>query len=160
MIIQHFIKPGLSLLPSRMDTPEARVQLVAIGLQESRFQHRFQMGFKPENAPARGFWQFELGGGITGVLNHRTTRAHIWRVCKNLRIENVAGACYEAVAFNDALACVFARLLLWTIPRPLPEIGQVDEAWDYYIEGWRPGKPHRHTWDDLYAQAVEIVQRG
>lgn len=154
MIIQHFIKPGLSLLPSRMDTPEARVQLVAIGLQESRFQHRRQIG-----GPARGFWQFERGGGIAGVLTHRTTSQHIARVCANLRFDCTTKVCYEAVAFNDALACAFARLLLWTIPRPLPAIGQVDEAWSYYIEGWRPGKPHPQTWDELYEQAVKITER-
>jgi hypothetical protein len=36
----------------------------------------------------------------------------------------------------------------------------VSDAWDYYLEGWRPGKPHRNSWADLYRQAISIVKRG
>lgn len=155
MILNHFIKPGLDLLPAKMDTPEARVLLVAIGLQESRFQHRFQIG-----GPARSFWQFERGGGIRGVLQHYTTHDIAHRVCNVLRIPADEDTCYDAIAWNDALAAAFARLLLWTVPKPIPVIGKVSDAWDYYLEGWRPGKPHRNSWADLYRQAISIVKRG
>ena len=51
-------------------------------------------------------------------------------------------------------------LLLWTDPRPLPRIGEVQAAWDYYIRNWRPGKPHPKSWAPLYAQAMEDVQHA
>jgi len=155
-IIKHFINPGLSLLPEQMDSLQARIMLVAIGLQESRFEHRRQI-----RGPARGFWQFEQGGGVRGVLNHNSTQRLAHEVCEKLRIApGDHTEVYTAITYNDALACVFARLLLWTVPRPLPRIGEFDTAWDYYIEAWRPGKPHRHTWNNLYLQAVEEVVNG
>lgn len=155
MILNHFIKPGLDLLPAKMDTPEARVLLVATGLQESRFQHRFQIG-----GPARSFWQFEKGGGIRGVLQHYSTHDMAIRVCDALRIPADEDTCYDAIAFNDALAAAFARLLLWTVPKSIPVVGRISDAWDYYLESWRPGKPHRDSWADLYRQAISIVERG
>ncbi|MCV6902125.1 MAG: hypothetical protein NTT76_05400, partial [Achromobacter xylosoxidans] len=65
-IIDTGISPALALLPAGMDTQAAHVMLLAIGLQESRFTHRQQIG-----GPARGFWQFEKGtrasrGGVWG----------------------------------------------------------------------------------------------
>ena len=51
--IPDILDPAAKLLPG-MDSAKARVMLLAIGLQESRFEHRRQIG-----GPARGFWQFE-----------------------------------------------------------------------------------------------------
>lgn len=46
-IIKTAINPALALLPATMDTPEARIMLLAIGLQESRFEHRRQLVGNP-----------------------------------------------------------------------------------------------------------------
>ena len=62
------------------------------------------------------------------------------------------------IADNDVLAAVAARLLLWTDPQPAPKSAQ--EGWDCYARVWRPGKPHRETWDGYYAAAVERVASG
>ncbi len=51
------------------------------------------------------------------------------------------------------LAAAFARLLLLTDAKPLPQIGDVQGAWAYYVRNWRPGKPHPDTWPGLYKQA-------
>lgn len=145
------IREGLGGVMDRFDSPEARVMLCAIGLQESRFRHRRQVG-----GPARGFWQFERGGGVAGVLNHASSRGPTAAV---LALRGVKPAdAYATLETDDMLACAFARLLLYTDPRPLPAIGDVDGAWDYYIANWRPGKPHRGTWDALYAQAQRAFQ--
>ena len=48
-------------LPDRMLSDEAVTMMLAIGYQESRFEHRRQI-----RGPARGFWQFEHGGGVVG----------------------------------------------------------------------------------------------
>ena len=45
----YTLPAALSLLPPRMDTPLARRYVLAIALQESRFEHRRQIG-----GPARG----------------------------------------------------------------------------------------------------------
>ena len=50
------------------------------------------------------------------------------------------------------------RLLLLTDPKPLPVIGDTDGSWEYYLRNWRPGKPHRHTWDDLYGKAFALME--
>jgi hypothetical protein len=126
--------------------------MLAIGLQESRFEHRRQIG-----GPARGFWQFEQGGGVRGVLRHHSSREHAQAVCRARSVIATESAVYAALEHDDVLAAAFARLLLWTDPKPLPAIGDEQGAWDLYLRVWRPGKPHRHTWNALYAQAMEEV---
>jgi hypothetical protein len=143
---------ALALLPARMDTPAARVMLLAIGLQESRFLHRRQIG-----GPARGFWQFELGGGVRGVLKHVASRELAQKVCRDRNVIATESAVYEALDDDDVLACCFARLLLWTDPKALPAVGEVDDSWALYLRTWRPGKPHRHTWSGLYLTAMGEV---
>ncbi len=156
MILDTFrrvaLDPGLNLLPQRMDTVEARVMLVAIALQESRIQHRRQ---KPV-AHARGYWQFERGGGVRGVLRHRSTKRLAAIVCEELDVRPVEAEVYEAITYCDTLACVFARLLLWTLPRPLPD-GDAAEGWKQYIETWRPGKPRPDSWPRNFQKAQEWV---
>lgn len=150
---QQIIPTALSLLPHRMDRPGAHEMLLAIGLQESRFEHRRQVG-----GPARGFWQFERNG-VHGVLTHDAVRHHAEGVLDLMRYRHQGNLdarldqAHAAIEHNDILACVFARLLLWTVPGPLPGQSEPDVAWDQYTWAWRPGKPHRQTWDVFYEQA-------
>lgn len=127
--------------------------LLAIGLQESRLTHRRQIG-----GPARGLLQFELGGGVRGVLRHRSSREHAQAVCRARDVIATESAVYAALEHDDVLAMAFGRLLLWTDPKALPALGDEQAAWDLYLRTWRPGKPHRHTWDALYAKALEAVE--
>lgn len=151
-IRKQAIEPAFALLPAQMNSPEALVMLLAIGSQESRFRHRRQVG-----GPARGFWQFERGGGVAGVLSHPSSREHARRICISRGIEPVAQAVYEWLERDDVLAAAFARLLLWTDPQPLPAVNDADGSWQLYLRTWRPGKPHRHTWDALHEAAMEEV---
>lgn len=144
-ILEKFITPGLKILPVNMDSVPARAMLLSIGYQESGFKNRKQIG-----GPARSFWQFEQGGGVVGVLNHKATGTIIKDVCKQLVIPATPQDCYEAIAYNDILACCFARLLLWTLPSSLPDKDEADKGWQQYLSAWRPGKPHRETWDDYF----------
>ena len=134
--------------------------LVAIGLQESRLIHRKQLPLRPGApfGPARGLWQFERGGGVTGVLTHPATKTIAAKLCREFDVVPAPSSVWNALAEDDVLAAAFARLLLWADPRPLPTIGARDEAWACYIRNWRPGKPHRHTWDSLYDAAVQAVR--
>ena len=153
VILSRIVGPGLALLPSRMDSERARLMLLAIGLQESRFEHRRQIG-----GPARGFWQFERAGGVQGVLRHPATAKLAAAVCAEQGVEPTATAVYNRLEHDDLLACAFARLLLWSDPQPLPAPGYASASWQYYLRTWRPGKPHRHTWDALYARAHDAVR--
>lgn len=132
-----------------MDSPGAKAMLKAIALQESRLDNRRQIG-----GPARGFWQFELMG-IVGVLNHPASRQIIHSVLDALDYDYKPATSYAALEHNDILAFAFARCLLWTFPGVLPRHGEAERAWKQYISCWRPGKPHRETWDAFYEQAWE-----
>lgn len=131
---------------------KARVLLLAIAGQESAWCHRLQVG-----GPARSFWQFEKGGGVQGVLNHPASAANIKVICSDLFIPCDYSTVYEAMAWNDVLAACMARLLLYTDPQPLPDVGKVDEAWKYYGRNWRPGAPHPEMWPERYRVAMNLV---
>ena len=150
------IDAGLALLPSAMSSREARVMLYAIGLQESRFEHRFQIvKFNPgRKGPARGFWQFERGGGCKGVVEHPASRFWMHRVCVRQNIPFNATELWKQIEHDDALAAIAARLLLFTDPKALPGLLNPGGAWNLYVRTWRPGKPHRKTWDEFHQQAV------
>lgn len=164
MIPQHVkdaVNEGLALLPSNMDSVSARVMLYAIGLQESRFTYRFQIvAGKPDaKGPARGYFQFEAGGGVKGVMTHPSTQQHAERICELRGVPFERTAVWRRLETDDVLAVCFARLLLWADPKPLPPITDKQAAWDCYLSAWRPGKPHRSTWDGFHAAAVLTADR-
>lgn len=146
--LKRTIPAAMSMLPDKMDGREARVMLLAIGLQESRFEYRRQI-----KGPARGFWQFEEGGGVKGVLTHHATRDHARAACNALCYSPLQSIVYPALADNDVLACVFARLLLWSHPEPLATTAE--DGWKQYLDTWRPGKPHPETWPALFEKATK-----
>jgi hypothetical protein len=149
-ITRVVIPAALKMLPARMDSMEARAMLVAIGLQESRFEYRTQKG-----GPAEGFWQFEASGGWKGVFTHPASTHIAHDVLSAMGYGEPDLHDYYAVENNDILACALARLLLWTHPKALPAQWQADYAWQYYLNLWRPGKPHRDTWDGFFDDAWE-----
>lgn len=151
-IIQNAYLPAVAIIGVK-DSPEARVQILATGLQESRFQFRRQMG----NGPAMGFWQFERGGGVKGVLQHPASRVKAISLCNAREVQPDAYAVWTMLETDDVLAAGFARLLLLTDPRALPAVTDADGAWDCYVRNWRPGKPHRQTWDANHAAARAAV---
>lgn len=161
-VMQQAIGPALALLPAAMDTAEARVMLIAIGLQESRLVHRRQLVGTPPRpvGPAKGLWQFERGGGCKGVVSHPASRYWMAKVCVARGIHFTATSIWNALEDDDVLAAAAARLLLFTDPHTLPGLRDEREAWRLYLRTWRPGKPHRATWPGLYAQALAAVTEG
>lgn len=141
------------MLPVHMDSPAARAEMLAIGLQESRFLHRKQIG-----GPAHGFWQFEQGGGCIGVLTHPASKNLMETICQMRKVMPASRPLYEAIVNDDVLAAAAARLLLYTLPARLPQKDQLQYGWNQYIEAWRPGMPHRSTWDAFYHQAWNTVE--
>ena len=140
-------------------TDEARQMLLAIALQEAGrpLQARYQNYPSVQPGPARGFWQFESGGGCLGVLNHRVSSQLANETCQRLSVLPEPRAVWRAIEGHDRLACVFARLLLFTDPAPLPKRDQEEESWSYYMRLWRPGKPHRGMWPQNWDTAQMFV---
>jgi hypothetical protein len=156
LFLDTAISPAFGLLPSRMGSAEARAMVLAIALQESELTKRRQMA----GGPARGYCQFEKGGGVHGVLTHHASRAHAKAFCRLIDIEPTDDAVYVALEFNDLLCAAFARLLLWTSPLQLPSVDEPARGWRIYQDTWRPGKPHPETWDGCFARAWRIVVPG
>lgn len=152
--LHRFAFPAaFALLPTAMDTPNARAMLLAIALQESKCCHRRQIG-----GPARGFYQFEKGGGVKGALIHSATKTHAQQAMQLLAYKDAAvETAFDAIEHNDTLATVFARLLLYTLPDKLPTDTQASEGWGQYVRAWRPGKPHPQTWDANFSAAWALV---
>jgi len=146
-------KATVSLLPPRLDSPEAKAMMIAIAMQESRWDERRQIG-----GPARGFFQFELAG-VRGVLNHKTSQPIICSVLDRLDYDYQPMTSFEAITHNDVLAFSYARCLLWTLPDPLPLRGEAGEGYRQYIESWRPGRPHRASWNKFFNDAWAIVSK-
>lgn len=153
-VLLRAIGPALDLLPPGMDTPKARVMLLAIGLQESRFIYRRQV-----NGPARGFWQFEGGrmSLLAEVFQNTKTAAFCERLCISRKVMHAVPSIYAAIENDDVLAAGIARLGLWTNPATLPSVDDADGAWSYYVGTWHPGKPHRDTWNGFHAAARAVV---
>jgi len=145
---QHrILLPATDAFPYQ-DNPQSRALLFAIAGQESGWAHRLQ-----EGGPARGFWQFELGG-VNGVFENPRAASTLLQFCQDWAIEFTAEAIYEAIAFCDPLAYTCARLALWLDPAPLPAVGAAAAAWSYYVRVWRPGHPRPTDWAANYALAL------
>lgn len=151
------------LLPAKFDGLAARVLLLAIGMEETGFATRRQMG----GGPGRSYWQFEQAGGIRGVLTHPASKVWARSVCGLRAVAPVESDVYAAFLVDDQLACAFARLLLFTDPAALPVVGDEQGAWEYYLRNWCPGDYERGSdehraalrqrWAGNYASARSAV---
>lgn len=143
------IDEAFGLLPVKLDSHYARVELAANGYQETKYLTRVQYG----GGPARGYWQMEETGGVHGVMNFKADGGKIAAlarsVCHARGVPFVRKAVWEAMATDDVLATAFARLLMYTDAYPLPKTEQ--EGWAMYLRVWRPGRPHPETWPDSWA---------
>lgn len=154
-LLDGSVIPALTWLATVAPMPVERralVPVMAIAGQESNWEFRRQIG-----GPARSYWQFEQGGGLAGLLAFPRARDWLRMACASLDVPFESSVIFEAMAWNDSLAAVMARLLLWTDPHPLPEVGQQPETWDYYIRNWRPGLPHPEVWPSRYLASMELV---
>lgn len=150
---RYIVPAAYSLLPGEMASERATAMLLAIGLQESGFEHRYQIPI----AHARGFWQFEQAG-LQGVLHHAATADHASNVCWRLGYRAIsAESLHPAIQHNDVLACALARLLLWTLPAALPGMDDHEDAWHQYLSAWRPGKPRPDGWPRHYHRAWSLA---
>ena len=148
-ILDTVIAPALADLPPKMTSDAAKRMLLAIGLQESGFATVRQYG----NGPASGYWQFERGGGVNGVLNHPASAELAKKAAERYGVTPDKQHVWLALGEQDKqiLAATFARLLLYTDPHALPVT--VKDGWDCYLRNWRPGKPHPDKWPACWTAA-------
>lgn len=130
-------------------TDEARLMVMVIAGTESNWTARVQNG-----GPARGRHQFE-GGDFSGLAQvMKACPVQAAAVCVALEISYDRATIFEAVAWKDTLDCAMARLLLWQYPPKLPELGDVQGAYNYYINTWHPGAPRPAEWPGFYNQSM------
>lgn len=152
------LSAALRLLPARMDSINARGQLLKTTLQEARGTMRKQSG----GGPARGLWQFELGsektrGGVYGVFLHSLTRHHLQGLCRDLKVAFTPEAIHAALETNDVLAAGLARLNYWWVSAPIPSVQDEPGSWDYYNRTWRPGHPREETWHEFHCAVLHYL---
>ena len=94
---------------------------------------------------------------IHGVRRHVATAVAAAKLIAARGVPPNDRAVWDAVENDDVLAAGLARLLLWSDPHRLPAVGDAEGAWKLYLRTWRPGKPHRATWDALYAEALRAA---
>jgi hypothetical protein len=160
--LRHIIWPGLifasDVAGRDLGGAQAEVMLLAIAGQESNLTHRFQL-----SGPARGFWQFERDGGLMGVLRHKATARIMGAALHELGIwghgdTDFDDDAWDALPYSELLQVTAARCLLLSDPKPLPEVGDEQLAWAYYLRNWRPGKPHCDAWAGHYRAALAATR--
>ena len=158
------INEAFAPLPAKLDSIGVRIQLTAIGYQESLFEHRRQVvtvtrdGAKvnvPEG-PAVSFWQFERSG-ITGVMNFYRPQVVEWArsVCTARGVPFAVEAVWSAMQTDDVLGAAFARLLMYTDAAPVPVVQS--EGWAMYLRTWRPSKPKPSRWQSSWVFGVKCA---
>ena len=142
------------------DCPEARCMLLAIAGQESGWRNIHQDG-----GPAVDPWQHEIGS-IRALKLNITTQRYMHSMARAVGCGTDPDSIYAALLGDMRLAYGCARLLLWTVPQPLPAIGDHTETLRQYRWTWRPGAwdtaPRAleafQRWQRVYPQAAAAVQ--
>lgn len=147
------IIPALGYLPGELDSPEARVMLLAVALQESGLRTRVQ----DNSGPARGFWQFERGG-VIAVLDNSVSMQGMRDLCRSFAVAPIPSDVYYTLTQDDVFACGVARWYLRCDPHPLAELGDADDAWLGYQVSWGPGQPKPEAWAANYGAALAAVR--
>lgn len=141
LLRNNIIPAALSLLPSKMDTPEARAILIAIALQESNLKHRRQVG-----GPALGLLQWELPQ-VGLVLRHPV----VGPLARN--VGEVDQICRRIEAMCETAGIELVRV------SPLGKGAKLNAARFREVTGWT-GRSNQHERDAAavawpYRRAIE-----
>jgi hypothetical protein len=150
------LDPMFNQLLPHFDSPEARVMLLAIGLQESRSSPRGASTVMVLRAASGSSSAVAV---VVGVLTSAASRDYARR--RLLKLRNVAPSAdsvWRRLEFDDLLAAAICPPDALGQPASMPALGRGGEAWDYYKATWRPGRPRVRTWNGYYAQALEQVR--
>jgi hypothetical protein len=99
--LKRIVDPSLQFLSELAGTRSndaARVLVMTIAAQESGWKERRQIG-----GPARGYWQFEKGGGVAGLFP--ATPQQLRAICASLDIPFDQTVVFEAMDGLERHAC-------------------------------------------------------
>ena len=163
-LLAEGILPAMELLPASMWSVESYAEMLAIALQETGLRARRQevMSKKEHKlvpGPARGLYQFELGG-LKGVLQHPATQRHAARLVDALGYaDSTPEELLDLLVDDDVLSSGMARLNLFWYPAPLPKRDDgPTPAYFYYDRIWRPGLKRPNDWPPNWTRAWETVE--
>ncbi|WBV42709.1 hypothetical protein [Pseudoroseomonas cervicalis] len=164
--VQQVITPGAAWAEQAAGLTSsiaARRMLLAIAIQESRLEDRFQVLASGGPGPARSWWQGEQTGGMIRVVTSpsvsQAIRSRGVALCQAASVRPEAAAIWRAIEGHDLLAYGLARLLLLSDPHAIPETEA--GAWACYADRlWRPGARHRERWVTSWAAAVREYALG
>jgi hypothetical protein len=158
-VLLNQIRPALREVAEHHERPQptflAERFLLAIAGQEADFIHRYQHSPAVTPGPARSVFQFETAG-VHGVMTHAASRDMARAACERHRVIWVRDAIWRSLEGHDRLSAIFARLLIWTEPRSLPE-GAID-GWNQYLNLWRPGRPRFERWQGMWDAATRAAR--
>ena len=122
--LNTIINPTLAAMGPRMASDEARVMLLAIAHQESALTDRRQVGRDGHwlDKLARGWWQFESGGGVAGA----TGKAGKAGACRNTGAAD-GGPAVRCLAWNLAHGCFFLDASLKAAPSRPATLGPLKQ---------------------------------
>ena len=147
--------PILNWMGGNYNDPRAAAMLLAIAQTESACIHRRQL-----RGPARSFWQIEPFTGLDFLQNRR----FVMEMWTRLHLPPPSMTSVRTVLeWNDPIACVIARELLWhRLPQALPMLdpSAAEEACQQYLQAWRPGRPHPERFLAAWPRAVDLVGGG
>lgn len=146
------LDPAWSAVPGQLSFASAKCWLHAVAGVESEWTYRIQ---KPVGY-AHGFWQCEKHGAVMEIVTNPRTRGIVLQYCTAHRINPGLDSVFDEIISNDALACLIARLVALLDPAPIPAIGDQAGSYAYYLRNWRPGKPDRARWAEVYPQSVAL----
>lgn len=157
-LLTQIIEPSLGVLSVFVDKKvdiasiEAKLLLIAIGIQESGLTARRQFG----HGPARSWWQIEELTALDTIQRWRPLKAYLTYLEIPIPIHTATLFGY-VLQYSEYAACGIARGILALDPSPLPTVGDLSGAWETYRRCWRPGKPRLEKWDSSYQLALEAV---
>jgi hypothetical protein len=155
LLYKTAIIPAMNMLGSLgiKNTFKAHQLILAIAIQESGVAYRRQVTKSGlEDGPAVSYWQFEHAG-CEGLLSARSTSNYIRQICTLFDIKPTKEGLLDAIQYNDIVAACAARLLIYSLPTPLAETKEM--GWEQYLSSWRPGKPHKKSWEYSWETAID-----
>lgn len=151
------IKPVMLELPAKMSSDSVTLQMMVTAKQESGLNARWQTG----NGIARGLWQMEQPTVNLVMINKNSAGYLRTFIEQKLKMPMYSTSIiYDALDKDDFMACAMARLLYWDDPNPMPKVGDLNGAWQYYLRIWRPGAPDFTRWQSAYAEAMRYFKPG
>lgn len=148
--LKEVIEPGLIKLPDHLNTVEAEAMLLAIGMQETKFELSNCV-----NSDRMGFFRVSTRDIIKLITIDWTSKLL-------LDIANGANKFINELVLEDAHFCALcARLMLSITGESLPNLNSdPSESWNLYLKTWKPDNPKRETWDAYWMHALYCVRNN